>query len=310
MVAALDGRGKLRAQPFAREVDAAPRVAAAARDEEAGALVRDAQLAQLGLAQAGGAPRAHDEIRSAHADAGHAQQRLERSGVHLHGEEVQVVDGPVRLRVEVGIEEGVVLVDDLGDVEAVEAQQPVGLVQPMLAVELDGVGAGQALVVVHRRVGAEEHALERQRAVERGRQVEDLEVAFGRGPYDHLRGLPGRHEGALLLLGADLPHVGGLLAHERARVLVHGDVVADLAHGRDDALFVLLGREQLQALLGGQLHVHAHAVGQMPQLLHELGRGAGHRFRVDVAAEAVLLAQDGQRLYHELGGVVGVADDA
>ena len=300
----------MRPQALSREVRSLAGVAAVAGDEEARPLVGDAQLAQLALAERGGAPGAHDGVRALHADAGHAQERLERRLVHLHGEEVQVVERPVRLRVHLGVQERVLLVDDLGDVEAVEAQEPVRLVEPVLAVELQGVGAGQARVVVHGRVGAEEHALERERAVERGREVEYLEVALGRGPHDHLRGLAGGHEGPLLLLRLDRLHVGRVLAHERAGVLVHGDVVADLAHGGDDLLLVLLGGEQGQALLRGQLHVHAHAVGQMPQLVHELGGGAGHGLGVDVAAEAVLAPQERQRLDHELGGVVGALDDA
>ena len=307
--AALDGRGQLRAQRLGREVHAGPGVRSRARDEEARPFVGHAELAQLRLAQTRRAPSPHDRARSPHSDARHAQQRLERGRVHFHGKEVQVVDGPVRLRIEVEVEEGVLLVDDLGDVEAIEAQQPVGLVEPVLAVELDGVGAGKARVVVHGRVGAEEHPFERERAVERRRQVEYLEVALGRGSHDHLRGLTGRHERALFARGPPLRQVGGVPAHDRARVAVLGDAVAYLAHGRHDALLVLLGGEQGEASLGGQLHVHAHAVGQVPERFDELGRGSGNGFRVDVAAKAVLVAQQGERAHHELGGVVGVADD-
>ena len=48
-----------------------------------------------------------DELRPAHADAGHAQKGLQRRAVHLHGKEVQVVQSPVRLRIDIGGEEGV-----------------------------------------------------------------------------------------------------------------------------------------------------------------------------------------------------------
>ena len=77
-----------------------------------------------------------------------------------------MVQGPVRLRIDIGGEEGIVLVDDLAHVKAVEAQEPVGLVEAVLAVQLHGVGGGQERVGHDGEVGAEEHALQRQVGVE------------------------------------------------------------------------------------------------------------------------------------------------
>ena len=82
---------------------------------------------------------------------------------------LQVVDGPVRLRVELRVEERVVLVDYLAHVELVEAHKPIGLVEAMLAIEFHRPRCGQALIGDYRQVGAEEHALERERAIERRR---------------------------------------------------------------------------------------------------------------------------------------------
>ena len=74
------------------------------------------------------------------------------------------------------------------------AQQPIGLIQPVLTVQLHPNVLRQALIGAYRQIGAEEHTLELQGFIERLRQVENLEIGFRRGSYDHLRGLPCRHE--------------------------------------------------------------------------------------------------------------------
>ena len=163
---AVDRGRKPRVQGLAGEVDPRSAPGAVHGDEVAGALIGDAELSQLRLAEGGLPSCPTDELGAAHADAGHAQKRLQRRAVHLHGEEVQVVQGPVRLRIDIGGEEGIVLVDDLAHVKAVEAQEPVGLVEAVLAVQLHGVGGGQERVGHDGEVGAEEHALQRQVGVE------------------------------------------------------------------------------------------------------------------------------------------------
>ena len=85
--------------------------------------------------QAACAPGLHDKARPARADAGHAQEHFERGGVHLYGEVLQVVDGPVCLRVKLWVEVGVFLIDYLAHVKLVEAHKPIGLVESMLAIE-------------------------------------------------------------------------------------------------------------------------------------------------------------------------------
>ena len=65
----------------------------------------------------------------------------------------------------------------------------------------------------------------------------------------------------------------------------------------------------MQGFLAGKLEVHAEPISQMPKLIDKFGRRAGDGFGMDVAAEAVLFAQKLERSDHELGGVVGVAND-
>ena len=83
-----------------------------------------------------------------------------------------------------------------------------------------------------------------------------------------------------------------------------------MPHGGQDGRTRLVGGQKPQALPARQLQIHREAVGQAPQLVDELHRGAGDGLGVDVAAKAVLLPQDAQSRYHELGGAVGASGDA
>ena len=135
------------------------------------------------------------------------------------------------------------LVDELVHFEAVEPHEPIGLVQAMFAVQLDRPGGREPRVLVNGKVCAEEHALKVVRRVQGGGQVEDLEIGFGRGADDHLRRLPGRGKGLLLTRNADLLLVDrGFSTHKRAGFGIFGDVVPDLAHGRQYGLPGLLRR--------------------------------------------------------------------
>ena len=169
MFSSVNGGGKLRAQGTWGEGRACACVLPVAGDEEPRTFVGDAEFSQLGLVQATGSPGFYDKARPAWADAGYAQEHLERGRVHFYGEVLQMVDCPVRLRVKLRVEEGIVLVDYLAHIEFVEAHKPIGLVESMLAIELHRARCGQALIGGYRQVGAEEHALERERAIERRR---------------------------------------------------------------------------------------------------------------------------------------------
>ena len=83
------------------------------------------------------------------------------------GKKVEIVERPVRFRVDVDVEERMPLVDDLAHVEPVKPHEPVGLVEPVLAVELNGAVAWQPFVLVDGEVGAEEHALHGDVSVKR-----------------------------------------------------------------------------------------------------------------------------------------------
>ena len=169
MFSSVNGGGKLRAQGPWGEGRACACILPVAGDEEPCTFVGDAEFSQLGLVQATGSPGFYDKARPAWADAGHAQEHFERGRVHLYGEVLQVVDGPVRLRVELRVEVRVVLVDYLAHIEFVEAHKPIGLVEAMFAIEFHRPRCGQALIGGYRQVGAEEHAFERERAIERSR---------------------------------------------------------------------------------------------------------------------------------------------
>ena len=182
--------------------------------------------------------------------------------------------------------------------EVIKAHQPVGLIEPVLAQERRARGQrGQAAVAHHRHIGREEHALEAVFFVERAGQPDDLTVGFGRRADDHLRALSGWGE-------------AGRVPVERHFVLRLFDAVGDLSHRAQHVLAALVGRKALETLLRGQLDVDAQPVGQLPQPPEQPLVRAGDALGVDIAAEAVFLAQDRECFDHQLGGVVGIFNDA
>ena len=112
----------LRAYGGRVELHASAHVLAVARYEIACSFISDAKFAELIFAQTIGSARANDKACPSRADTRHAQEQFERGGVHFNGEDVQVIDSPPGLRVEVKLEVGCILTDDFRHVELVEAQ--------------------------------------------------------------------------------------------------------------------------------------------------------------------------------------------
>ena len=71
-----------------------------------------------------------------------------------------MVDSPVALGIEQRVEGGMLFVEQLADREAVEAQQPVGLVQPVLPQQGRRHVLGQQRIGAHRDISGVKHPLE------------------------------------------------------------------------------------------------------------------------------------------------------
>ena len=84
--------------------------------------------------------------------------------------------------------------------------------------------------------------------------------------------------------------------------------IPDLPHRREDRALRLAGREDLERFLAGQLDVDAQPVGEQAQPRHQLRGGPRDRLGVDVTVEAVLAAQQGKGLDHQLRRAVGGAE--
>ena len=87
-------------------------IATPTRNEKPSPLVCHAELAKLGFTKRRGAPRTHNRLRPAHPNARHAQKFLVRRSVHLDGKPIEVVDSPVRLRIDVGGKKRLALIDE------------------------------------------------------------------------------------------------------------------------------------------------------------------------------------------------------
>ena len=128
-----------------------------------------------------------------------------------------------------------------------------------------------------------------------GGQVDDLVIALGAGPDDHLRGLPGRGKPRRPAAQAE-------------RLRAQRRFPRDLPHRRKDGCPLFVGGQAVQAVFAGQLHVDAHTVGQQPQRVHQFRRSAGDGLGVDIALELMLIAQDMDRPDHLLHRIIRAFD--
>ena len=70
------------------------------------------------------------------AEPGYPQKHLARRAIHIHGKIRTVRQRPCQLWIDVEIEIAIGMVaGDLGDIEAVKAQQPIGLIEPVFALQ-------------------------------------------------------------------------------------------------------------------------------------------------------------------------------
>jgi hypothetical protein len=209
-------------------------------DEGARLLEGRAHAHEVVVADRAVAARPEDAVHRAAAEARDAQERLAPRSVHVHGELLAVAQRPGELGVHGEIE--VAARRDLLGRELVEAHEPVGLVEPVLAQEgrLDQRKLGGR--VGDGREGGVVDALEPVGAVEAGRGLQDGGVVGRVGADDHLGGLAGRSEAGRP--GALEGPVLGRLAPQ-----------ADVAHVSPDLAGILLGRELRQGDLGRKLDV-------------------------------------------------------
>ncbi len=268
------------------------------------------QPGHVGHPQAAMPARHQHPLHVAHAQPGHAQQQFLRRAVQIHRETLGVADRPGHLRVDVQVQHAVLGgVGDLLHAIAVETQQPVGLVQAVLALQgwrlqgqlAAGIGNG-----AEGRVIDPAHAVVAIQGIGAG---QDLLVVGPVGADDHLRALPGRGEARRARARA----AGGQRRdHGRRLACLLGllDAPAQLAHRATDRLHGLFRCQRAQAGLGRQLHVDRQPVGIAPGTGQQLGRGLGNGLEVDVTGVAVFLAQLPRHFHHLFHGVVGIADDA
>ena len=182
--------------------------------------------------------------------------------------------------------------------KAVKTEQPVRLIEPVLAQERRlGVERGQKRILYHRHIRGVKHALEPVLIVKRLREVQNVQVIVRRCADDELRGLSGRRKfRRMAVLDELLP-------------VLHA-AVADLCHGAQDALLRLVRSERFETRFAWQLNIDAEPVGKKSKLFDQLRRCAGDRLGVDIAVEAIRIAQDRQRADHQLRRVVRRAQDA
>ena len=112
------------------------------------------ELFEVLRAQCARAARDQNALGAHNADARHAQQRFIVRAVHLDGEELGMAQRPAALGVKGRIKVRRAVVEQLVCAKAVKPQQPVGLIEPVLAQQRRlGVERGQKRVLDYRHIG-------------------------------------------------------------------------------------------------------------------------------------------------------------
>ena len=153
---------------------------------------RHSQAQQIGQPQPGVAPGAQDAVHIAHAESGHAQQDFARGLVDVGRESRSVAERPRKLGVELQVEIWRSLGGDFVHLEAVEAQQPVRLIKPMLAHERRRLEGQQRRRIRNWTEPRVIHAPQPVIAVEHIRASQDDGVCRIIRAHEHLRALPSR----------------------------------------------------------------------------------------------------------------------
>ena len=271
---------------------------AGAGDEILGPLDHNAQTRQVLPSDGAHAAGGQDALGADLPDARDAEKLLIVAGHDLHREVLQMAHGPVAFGVKVRVEIGPGIVQQLPGLKAVEPQQPVGLVEPVLSQQGRlGVQGGEEGILHHGNVGGIEHPLETVGLIKRLGEMENVSVGIAGGAHNELGALARRRKSGSVAILHQLPFV-----------LPHG--VPNLGHGTKNGAAGLVRRQGTQPLLGGQLNIDAEAVRQQSQGIYQLRRGAGDGLGVDIAVKAIFLPQNPQAGDHLLGGIVWVAQHA
>ena len=202
---------------------------------------------------------------------------------------------PAALGIQQGVEVGSLFVQNFRGGKPVKPQQPVRLVQPVLPQQgRRRAQGGQVPVAHHRHIGGVKHPLQPVLAVQPFAELQNLPVALRGGAHNHLGGLPCRGKRGGMAVGGK-------------RCFVLPDAVSNQSHGGEDLLLALLGSQQLQASLAGQLNVYTHPVRVQSQLVGQLRGGSGNGLHMDVSSKPVLPPQLFQNGQHPFAGVVRAA---
>src|SRR5687768_2594734 len=100
-------------------------------DEWEALLQRDAEPREVGGVDAAPATSGDEAIDVLGAEAGDAEEDFSRGAVHIDGEIGGMAQGPRELRIDIEAQVGRGGVGDFVDLETVEAEQPIGLVEPV-----------------------------------------------------------------------------------------------------------------------------------------------------------------------------------
>lgn len=239
----------------------------------------------------------NDTLGRLKADSGDPQDFFVVGPVEVHGEELWMALGICKFRIDGEIEIGTVGSEEFFQLEAVEAHEPVGLIEPVFPPQGWLLERGQAgILATDGDEGGVIHSFQMVRTVKLPGEVQDFIVSFRSCTDNELGALPcGCKEGG----GTD----------RSSLVLVPEDGIPDGFHRAENPGIAFVGGQVPETPLGGKLNVDTQAVRQQSRLSHEGTAGSRDAFQVDVTAEAVIQAEcpgDANKAFH---CVVGAFQD-
>jgi hypothetical protein len=241
---------------------------------------------------------AQDSVDVADAEPWNAEEHFTGSTVHIDGEAFLMAEGPGEFGVEGEIEVGLSGTGDFIDLESVEAQEPIGLIEPVLADEGRGFDRENGGGFWDGAKGRVVDAPEMVRGVKFISASQEDGIGGGIGSNEHLGALTGGEGRRFWGVGSTFFGMALL------------DFFADVAHGHFGSGEAFFRGERVEALLTGEFDVDANPVGVTSGEGDEFGGCLRDGFKVNVAAKMVVLAEFSSDLDDQFHGVVGAADDA
>lgn len=242
-------------------------------------------------------PGLYNFLRRLHPHPRDTENHFQRSPVHVDGEKLWIAEGIAEFRVDFEVKVRMFIVYDFVHFEAVKAEQPIRLVQPVFPYEGWRFQGRQSLVVADGHIAGIVDPPQFLLFVQIAGEVQNVQIVLRRRPDHELGALPAGGK-------------KGRFFEEPPLILVARNFFLQKIHGGVDALEILIRGYLFEAPFRGDFEVYAQAVGIEPGLVEQFVARPWNGLQVNVAIEFVLLPQFLGDAHQALHGIVGIFENA